>query len=517
MTHFGRLLGATALAFTGATAGAQTLTGALATPPTSMDPLFQQLGANQELAIHVFDTLLRMDETMNVQPGLAESWAPTEDPTVWEFRLREGVTFHNGAPLTAEDVVFSFNRALDVPGAPSTYSRALANVDVPGTEAVDDLTVHVRTKEPFPVLPRMMTAVPIVSATIGEGADPSSFNDGTLTYGTGPYLFEEYVPGDRVSYVANPDYWGEPPQWERVVYRFIESGPTRVASLLAGDVDVIAEVPTTDVETLEADPAVNVACGPTTRLIHWTMDVGREVAQHITAKDGSEIPNPLRDLRVRQAIDMAIDRDVIVTQVMNGLAIPTKQFVPAGFSGYTANVTLPEADMDRARALMEEAGYGDGFRMTIHATNDRYVNDSEQAQAVAQMLSRIGIEVDVVTQPVANFFNRARNREFTFMMVGFAATSGEPSSIMSPVLVSGSVNNYGDWEHEEFNELYAEALRTVDPEAHEALMKEAIEVAMADVPIIPSHHQVGCWATRAGLTPAAYPDTYTRADAIVPE
>lgn len=514
-----RLLGAIALgAGLGAgMAAAQTLTIGLPTATTSMDPLFTQLGANHEVAIHSYDTLIFMDPQMNLLPALALSWEPTDNPEVWEIRLRPGVSFHNGEPFGAEDVAFSMRRALDVPGAPSTYSRLLVNVDVEKTEVVDDLTIRIHTKGPFPLLPRVLQNLPMVSRAIGEGALPSGFNDGTLAFGTGPYMFERYVPGDRAVFVANPDYWGEPPVWERVVLRFIESGPTRVAALLAGDVDVIREVPPVDVPGLEENPAVNVACAPSIRLIHWSMDVSNEFARHITAKDGSQIPNPLRDLRVRQAINMALDRDLIVNTVMNGLAIGTNQMVPEGFSGWTPRVEMPEADLVAARRLMEEAGYGDGFRMTIHATNDRYVNDVQQAQAVAQMLARIGIDVEVITAPVAGFFDRARAREFTFVMVGFAATSGEPSTIMQPVLASGSINNYGDWENEEFNRLFEAALSTVDPEEHARLLEESIVVAMADVPIIPTHNQVMCWGARQGLTITPYSDEYTRADAFRPE
>ena len=509
------LLAATALASALASgAWAQTLTIGLPTAPTSIDPLYQQIGSNHELSIHMFDTLLRMDPNMQVLPGLALEWGPTDDPSVWEFKLRDDVTFHNGEKFTAHDAVFSFRRAMEIPGAPSTYRRLMAQVDTEKTVAIDDTTLHIHTKGPFPLLPRMVAGLPIVSRGIGPDALPAQFNDGTLAHGTGPYRFVEYLPADRLVVEANPDYWGDAPKWERVVFRFISSGPARVASLLARDVDVISAVPTTDVPVLEANPGFDVACTASTRLIHWAMDVSREVAQHITAKDGSEIPNPLRDLRVRQAISMAIDRDVIVDTVMNGLAIKTNQFVAEGFAGYNPDVQPPEPDLVAARALMAEAGLADGFRMTIHATNDRYVNDSAQAQAVAQMLARIGIEVEVVTQPVANFFNRARDREFTFNMVGFGAVSGEASSIMSPVLVSGSLNNYGDWENEEFNRVYAEALSTVDMAEHEVLLLEAVAIAMADVPVIPTHTQVACWATRQGLEMTPYSDEYTRADVV---
>ena len=493
---------------------AQTLTVALATAPTSIDPLFQQLGSNHELAIHTFDTLLQMSPTMQLRPGLAESWGPTSDPLVWEFKLRKGVKFHDGTPFTAQDVLFSLRRAMNVPGAPSTYSRALASVDVEKLRAVDDHTLHVVTKSVFPLLPRFAASIPIVSRAIGAGALPREFNDGSKTIGTGPYKFERYVPGDQISYVANPSYWGGKPHWDRVVYRIVTSGPTRVAALLAGDVDAIAVVPTTDMAGLERDPKVAVACGPSTRVMYWTMDVASEQARHITSKDGKPMPNPLRDLRVRRAITMAIDRAAIVEKVMSGLAIATNQFASDGFDGYNPAIALPENDITRARRLMAEADVPNGFKMTLHATNDRYVNDAQQAQAVAQMLARIGIDVTVETMPVASYFNRARAKEFTFAMVGFSMGTGETSSVLTPALLSDSINNYGSWKSAKFDSTFKQAMSTINPAEHLRLIQEATALAMADVPIVPTHMQVACWASRSALKITAFADEYTRADAF---
>ena len=497
----------------GAAANAQTLTIAVATAPTSMDPLFQQLNSNHELAMHVYDTLVMLDQNMKVKPGLSERWQPLADPTMWEFKLRRGVKFHDGLPLTAHDVLFSYRRALNVPGAPSTYSRSLAGVDLDKSRAVDDYTLQIATKGPYPLLPRFLAGVPIVSRAIGPTASPREFNDGSKAIGSGPYKFERYVPADRVSLVANPDYWGRKPHWQRVVFRVVTSGPTRVAALLSGDADVIASVPPADIPSLERNAKVTVACGPSTRVMYWAMDVAREQALHITAKDGKPIPNPLRDLRVRQALSMAIDRPSMVRAVMNGMAIATNQFASEGFGGYNPAIAIPEYDVTRARRLLAEAGYPNGFKMTIHATNDRYVNDSQQAQAVAQMLARVGVEVTVELQPVANYFNKARAKEFTFAMVGFAMITGETSSVITPALLAGSVNNYGGWKGDKFEAAFQKAMTTVAAAEHDKLLQEATAIAMADVPIIPTHTQVACWASRADLKieTAANEDTFADA------
>ena len=498
----------------GTPAGAQTLTIAVATAPTSMDPLFQQLNSNHELALHVYDTLVMLDETMKVKPGLSERWQPTADPTMWEFKLRRGVKFHDGSPFTAHDVLFSYRRAMNVPGAPSTYSRALVGVDLDKSRVVDDYTLHVATKGPYPLLPRFLAGIPIVSRTLGAAANPREFNDGSKAFGTGPYKFDRYVPADRVSFVANPAYWGDKPHWQRVVFRVVTSGPARVAALLSGDADVIASVPPADIPSLERNPKVSIACGPSTRVVYWTMDVGREQALHITAKDGKPIANPLRDLRVRQALSLAIDRAAMVRTVMNGMAIATNQFTSEGFGGYNPAIAIPEYDLARARRLMTDAGYPNGFKMTIHATNDRYVNDSQQAQAMAQMLARVGVEVTVELQPVANYFNKARAKEFTFAMVGFAMITGETSSVITPALLANSVNNYGSWKSDRFETAFQKAMTTVAPAEHDKLLQEATAVAMADVPIIPTHTQVACWAGRAGLNITTAADENTFADAF---
>ena len=483
---------------------------ALATEPTSLDPLYQAL--NHELAMHAFSPLVVHGPKYGLSPGLAESWGPTDDPLVWEFKLRSGVKFHNGEPFTAHDVVFTYKRVPNVPNAPSTYKRRTAKIAE--TVAVDDHTLHIRTKTPFPLLATALAAVPVVSQAIGLDADPSEFNDGSKMYGTGPYKFVEFVAGDHITYVANDDYFGGKPQWDKVTLRWIKSGPARVAALLAGDVDAIARVPTTDVDKLDADPDINVFCDQSTRVMYWSLDVSREQAQHITAKDGSPIPNPLSDLRVRQAFNMALDRNVIVDEVMGGLAVPANQIAGEGFGGYNPDIPMPEPDIEKARALLAEAGYPDGFKLTIHSTNDRYVNDAKLAQAVAQLLARIGVDVTVETMPVAVYYGKARKHEFTMAQIGWHSSTGESSAIMNPALSRGARNNYGRWENEKFNELIQGALSTVDHAEYESKLKEAASVVMRDLPLIPTHFQVACWATRKGLAYVPRADEYTLAESL---
>ena len=449
------------------------LTMAVATEPTSLDPHFQALGSNHELAMHVYDTLAAVDARMQISPGLAVSWAPVDDKT-WEFKLREGVKFHNGEPFTAKDVVFSIERAPKVPNAPSTYRRRVTHVAE--ATAVDDHTVRITTKAPFPLLPNYLAGLPIVSHSTGMDTEPAAFNDGSKAHGTGPYRFVEFKRGERVVFEANPDWWGGKPRWDKVTVRWITSGPARTAALLAGDVDVIASVPPTDVAKLEADANFTVSATASSRVIYWSLDVSREQAEHITAHDGSPIKNPLGDIRVRRALSMAVDRDAIVEEVMEGLAVPANQIVAEGFGGHDPEIEIPDYDPEGAKRLLAEAGYPKGFKLTLHATNDRYVNDAKLAQAIAQMYARVGVDVTVDTMPVAVYYGRARKHEFTMAQIGWGTASGESSAILAPALLKGKRNNYGRWEHEAFNTNMDAALSTVNLDEYQSKLMAAQKI-----------------------------------------
>jgi peptide/nickel transport system substrate-binding protein len=490
------------------------LTIGVATEPTSLDPHFQALNSNHELAMHVYDTLMFQDATMRLAPALATSWKPI-DANTWEFKLREGVQFHNGTPFTANDVAFSIERAPKVPNAPATYRRRVAQVK--STKVVDDHTIHIITKAPTPLLPESLAQLPIISAATGMDAEPAQFNDGSKAYGTGPYTFKEFVRGDRITFAANQKWWGGKPKWDNVTFRWITSAPARTAALLSGDVDVIASVSTTDVAKLEDDDNINVSAAASTRLIYWSLDVGSETSPNITAKDGTAIPNPLRDKRVRKALTMAVDRDAIVDNVMEGLAVPTNQIVAEGFGGYHEGIEIPAFDPAAARSLLSEAGYPDGFKLTIHATNDRYVNDAKLAQAIAQMYSQVGIEVVVETMPVAVYYGKARGHEFAMAQIGWATATGESSAILSPALLKGKRNNYGRWENEEFNTVLNGALSTVDLDVYRAKLARATEIVAEEIPMIPTHNQVAVWAARKGFVYEARANEATLAEAVTAE
>ncbi|MEQ9813262.1 MAG: ABC transporter substrate-binding protein [Azospirillaceae bacterium] len=502
-----------------APAMAEDLTFAVATEATSMDPHFHNTGNNNQIMLHMYDRLVHQGPNQELIPGLATEWGPTDDPLVWEFRLREGVTFHDGSPFTAEDVAFTLGRAGNVPNSPSGYGTYVN--DIASVEIIDDYTVHLHTEAPVPLMANNLSTVSIIPSE-NEGATTEQYNSGEVANGTGPYMQVEYTPGDRIVLEANPNYWGDAPAWDTVTIRPIGADAARVAALLSGDVDMIEGVPTADIESLEGNENVVLSQGISNRVVYLHLDSDRESSPGITAIGGGEITNPLLDVRVRQALSMAIDREAIVEEVMEGVAIPAGQLLPDGFFGTSENIEVPEYDPEGAQALLAEAGYGDGFAVTVHGPNDRYINDASVAQAVAQMWSRIGLETAVDTMPASVYFGRASNLEFSVMLVGWGSGTGEASSPLRSLIATHTpdrgwgASNRGRYSNAEFDALLEEALATVDEAARGALLAEAMELSMADVAVIPTHFQVNTWATRPGLSYIPRTDEYTIAMGVVP-
>ncbi len=506
-------------------ASADNLTIGLASEPTSMDPHFHNLGPNNAMSVHLFDRLIAQDEKQRLSPGLAVSWKPINDLT-WEFKLREGVKFHDGSAFNADDVICTMERAPDVPNSPSGYGTYLKGKTF---KKVDDYTVHVMTESPYPLMANDISTIPVISDSVGCGAATADFNAGTAAVGTGPFKFSNYKPGESITFVRNDDYWGDAPAWSEVEFRPIKSGPSRVAALLAGDVDMIAGVPTTDIETLKGKDNIQLSQGVSNRVIYLHMDQFRENSPFVKGADGSDIKNPLMDQRVRLAISKAINRDAIVDRVMEGVALSAGQLLPDGFFGVSDKLQPVAYDPEGAKALLAEAGVGDGFQLTIHGPNDRYINDAKIAEAIGQMLTRVGIKTAVETMPRSVYFGRASRGspeglpEFSFILVGWGAGSGEASSPLKSLIHTydkdkgfGS-SNRGRHSNAEIDGKIEEALRTVDDEKRQDLLAEATEMAIEDVAIIPTHFQVNTWAAKKGLKYIPRTDEYTLAMGVVKE
>ncbi|HKX07359.1 MAG TPA: ABC transporter substrate-binding protein [Stellaceae bacterium] len=499
---------------------AQELRIALAAEPTSIDPLYHTLNPNNQVARHIFDRLVHQDARQRLVPGLALSWKPIDDAT-WEFKLRPGVTFHDGAPLTADDIIFSIDRADKVPNSPASF--AIYTKAVKGIEVVDPLTLHIKTGTPYPLLPSDLSTIAIQEKHAGEGKGTEDFNKGTTAIGTGPYKFVEWVPGNRLVLARNDSYWGSKPDWAKVIMRPITNNTARVAALLAGDVDFIENVPTADLARLKANPAVRVVQTVSNRVIYLHLDSNRDQSPFVLDNDGKPLAkNPLKDHRVRLAISKAINRQAIVERVMEGAAIPAGQLLPNGFFGVSPNLKPMAYDPEGAKKLLAEAGYPDGFRLTLHSPNDRYVNDEKVAQAVAQMLSRVSIKTEVQAMPQAVYFTRASKLEFSFMLLGWGADTGEPSSPLKSLLATNNpakgmgTANRGRYSNPKLDGLLEEALATVDDEKRAGLLAQATEVGIEDVGIIPLHYEVTLWGMRSDLTFEGNTNQYTQAFDVHP-
>jgi peptide/nickel transport system substrate-binding protein len=472
------------------------------TETSSIDPHWQTLIVNIQIDRHFFDHLLEVGDRMELKPGLATEWKAI-DETTWEFKLREGVKWHDGSPFTADDVVFTFARTDQVPNAPAPFSQYTRGKTV---TKIDDHTIHVSTEGPYPLMATDVAQFAIVSKKHGTGATTADYNSGKATIGTGPYKFVEYVSGDRIVLEANPDYWGGAPEWDRVTIKPIPTGPARIAALKAGDVDLIDFVPPADINNLKQDSSVVVWQGPSNRPVFLHLDSNRDLSPSILDNAGNPLwPNPTRDWRVRKAISKAISREAIVDKVMEGNAVIATQLLPEGFFGYNGELEPETYDPEGAKELLAEAGYPDGFRITLHGTHDRYINDRQIVEAVAQMVSRIGIKVNVKTHPVATYYTTANTRAFSFWLGSHSVATGEPSAQLNHLIhTTWPGTPYcctpRGYSNPRVDDIIEEAMVTVDDDARSRLFQEAIAIAVHDVAFIPLHYQLNTWASNPSVT-----------------
>ena len=507
-----------------ATAGlawGEELTLGIATEPTSIDPNFSNLPQNKATGDHWAEPLVLLNNMQQPTPSLAVSWGTLPgDDTVWEFKLRKGVKFTDGTPFTADDVLFTQTYVVALEGAINSgvYWK---NKKI---TKVDDHTIHVTTGELHPLMVKEMAMINILSRKNGEGKTTADYNTGKATIGTGPYKFVEWVQGERVVFEPNPDYWGAKPKWSKATFRPINSDPSRLAALLSGAVDIIDFVPTTDIAGLRTNPEVALTEMSSNRVIMMIPDIGRHVTPFAKANDGSPLArNPLREWRVRRALSLAIDRNAIVERVMEGVAIPAGQMSPPFIFGHNPSLKPDRYDPEEAKRLLTSAGYPDGFRLTIHGPNDRYVNDEKILATLAQMFARVGIKTEVVTQPKATFFTRAKSGgadklpEFTLFMIGSGSVLGDGGEQLHVSHVTSGVRPDMGWlNHGRYSNPLADLplmkqSETVDLKARERLIQEAIAIVMHDDAMIPLHYQMNVWAHRTDLAYAGDTNEKTKA------
>jgi peptide/nickel transport system substrate-binding protein len=480
----------------------------------SSDP-HQLYTPNRNVQLLVYEPLVAQDAHLRLLPALAESWRHLDD-TTWEFKLRD-VRFQDGSPFTAADVIFSIRRAQATEGV-RTY-RIYAR-DVAAMEAKDAHTLIIHTPRAAPLLPTNLAAFGIVSAHAAEGATDADFNGGRAAVGTGPYRWVKLTPGAQVELARNPDYWGGVEPWAHVYYRFVANDSARAAALLAGDLDVIDTVPPSLYDRIRGSGRTTLITETSNFTLYFALDQFRDRSPFVTDLAGKPLDrNPLRDVRVRQAMSLALNRVAIAERAMEGGAEPAAQFEPEGFDGYDPKLPPPPADPARGRRLLAEAGYPEGFGLTIHCTSDRYAGDARVCQTIAQMLTSIGIKTQVDALPAAVFFRRAGNAasepEFSAQMSIFSSLSSIGLENMNSLVRTASASlgfgasNRGRYSNPALDRALELAETTFDDALREQRVREATEMVIADQGVIPVFYWKGSWGLRKGLTLQPRGDQYT--------
>ena len=495
---------------------AQDLTIGRANEPQSIDPQFSRTGNNQMTALHIFDRLILTDENVRPIPGLAVEWT-NEDDTTWLVKLREGVTFHDGTPFTAADVVYSLERAPDVPNSPASFAASVSNLA--GMEVIDDHTIRFTTETPDPLFLSNIGTVYIVSKAATEGMENEDFNSGKAAIGTGPYKFVSWSPGDRLELVRNDAYWGDAPAYANVTMRFISNDAARVAALLSGAVDLIDLVPPADLPNLRANDAITVYDTPTVRLIYLALNQAED-APFLTDLSGNPLPrNPFLDARVRKAVSMMIDRQAIIDRLFYGAGEAASQIVPAGVFGFNPDIPVTPYDPDGAKALLAEAGYPDGFGITLHGSNDRFNQDAELAQVIGQLLARGGLTVNAVeTLPYSVFSKDAGANAYGAFLFSYGNSTGEASrGLLSAIHTYDEASGLGNlnrfrYSNPAFDAAVVAAAQIFNDAEREAALAAAQKIAFEeDTAIVPLYFQALSWASKASVDYTARRDERTLA------
>jgi len=479
--------------------------------PFGIDPHFLFVGPNMAAARQIYDSVIDRDAESRFTPGLVTAWEMT-DPTTWVLRLRPGVTFHDGSPFTADDIAFSIARVPAVPNNPGPYTSNLRTIVA--VEVVDPLTVRLRTDRPNPTLPGQLTNIFVVSrlAARGDGtpagAATAEFASGRAAIGTGPYRLVQMRGAEGMSLARNPAYRGPAPGYERAEIRVIGNDASRIAALVAGDVDLIESVAPGDVERLERDPRVSVFRRNSDRILYLVPQVGAERLPMLTDPEGRPLDrNPLRDERVRLALSLSVDRAALAARALDGQAVPTGQMVPPQFGAYDPDLPVPAPDPQRARQLLAEAGYPRGFGLTIGCSNNRFVNDARVCQAVGQMLTRAGFQAKVETLPGTVFFPRTAEgrNDFPLILFGLSLSSSRDAGyILSTAVHSRNARqaygqgNRGGYADPEMDEAIQAAIARGD-EGREDGLRQVMRAAIRRAPIIPLYNQVTIVAARRGV------------------
>jgi peptide/nickel transport system substrate-binding protein len=481
----------------------------------SMDPHSLNESLQLNFTFNIYEPLVGRGKKLELVPLLSTDWKQTA-PTVWRFNLRKGVTFHDGTPFTADDVIFSYNRAKADGSDVKTYVGAIKEI-----RKINDHAIDIVTNDPFPILPDVISLWAIMSKKWCEEnratqpVDKRKGIENTASFkanGTGPFRLRSREPSVRTTLTRNSLYWDKSIETNitEVVFTPIGSASTRVAALLSGEIDMMEPVPVQDVARISASPNLKVLQGPELRTIFLGMDQSRNELLFSNVKG----KNPFKDKRVRQAFYQAIDINAVQKAVMRGASAPTGLMIAPGIKGFPAdlNKRLPH-DAEAAKKLLADAGYPQGFEVGMNCPNDRYVNDEEICKAVAAMLARVGVKVNLMAESKSTYFPKILSRNTSFYLLGWTPGSYDSHNplfaLMSTPGAGGQGQfNLGSYSNPKIDELTKAIAVETDLAKRTAMIREAMQIHQDDVGHLPLHQQALAWAMKKNVNTVQLADNF---------
>lgn len=487
----------------------------------SMDPHSFNEGLTDNILGHIYEQLVRRNRQQLLEPALAESWKVIND-TTWRFTLRAGVKFSDGTALTAADAVFSIERAQQPSSQQAYFARQLGK-----PVQIDERTFELRLEKPNPLLLEHQLNVRIMSAAwckangavrVPNFTRKEEAHSTRNAVGTGPFVLERYEPGVRITLARHAGWWDRfEGNVTRIVYTPIANDSTRMAALLAGDIDFTHDTPPQDLPRLQGEREVKLAQAPENRVLFFVMDQHRDELLYASVKGR----NPFKDVRVREAFALAIDAEALKASTMRGQSVPTACLATAAVGCLAPELEKrPPQDLARARRLLADAGYGDGFEVTLDCPNDRYVNDQAICVAAAAMLARVGVKVRVDARPKTLYFQKIERHDTSFYLLGWGGGTTDAQGLLDPIVhrpeqrTQKGGYNYGRVGEEALDALIDAAGTEMDVAKRAKLIADAQRRAQALHVVLPLHRQMITWASRRNVTPVVVPDNAVRVNWI---
>jgi len=472
----------------------------------TLDPHSQNHATTHGILQHVYEGLVRYTRDFKIEPALATSWQQVT-PTQWRFNLRKNVKFHDGTPFTADDVVFSYGRIIQPQGTNQIYVSGVKEV-----KKIDDHTVDLVLDGPNPVLLRLLVDFRIMSKAWSVKNKSENVQDYVAkeesyasrnANGTGPYQIKLWEPDKRILFAANSAWWDKlQGNATEVIYTPIKSDATRIAALLAGDVDLVTDLPTQDVARLRTEPKLKVLEGHEVRTIFIGLDQFSDELKYSSVKG----KNPFKDIRVRQALNLAVDREAIKRVTMRGLSIPAAIMIAPGVHGHsTALDKVARADAAGAKKLLAEAGYPNGFEFGLDCPNNRYVNDEEICQALVGMWAKIGLKAKLNAQPMATFIQKIQKFDHDAYMLGWGVATFDGLYTLQSLVRTKTTGADGSFNLGRISDAKLDALidamkTETDVRKRDGLLRDALAATRDNYYYVPLHHQLRPWAMKKNVS-----------------